>query len=61
MTIAQTHCKRCNLTITGSTAVQFLEQHGGLCSDCRHEPVGLDGEKRKHEKCDYCHKEFWQH
>ena len=61
MAIAQQPCKRCNVNITGATAVQFLQEHGGLCSGCRGEPVGLDGEARKHEICEYCHKEFWQH
>lgn len=61
MTVAQEHCKQCNLTITGSTAVQFLEQHGGLCTSCRGEPTGYIGEERKHEICEYCKKEFWQH
>jgi hypothetical protein len=59
--VAQEHCKRCNLTITGSTAVNNLKIHGDLCSSCRGFPIGFDRISRKHEICEYCKKEVWQH
>lgn len=58
--IAQEHCKRCHLTITGSTAVNNLIIHGMLCSDCRGFPAGNDRVKRKHEVCEYCKKGLHQ-
>lgn len=59
--VAQTHCKGCNVTITGSTAVTQLESHRGLCKQCRGHPIGYEGERRKHEICADCGKEFGQH
>lgn len=59
--VAQEHCKRCNTTITGSTAVKQLQQHNMLCSDCRGFPRGYNREKKKHEVCEYCGKEVWEH
>ena len=61
MPVAEIFCRGCDLQMLGSSLVRYIEKHGSLCSQCRGEPIGVEGEKRKHEVCSYCGKEYDQH
>lgn len=54
-------CKGCNKTFFGSTQVERIEIHKGLCRDCRNDPYGIDRQNKLEEVCPTCSKKWRDH